>query len=98
NKLTLANRLTSLENSFRQQQNKSWFSGINSQLIVVSIFFALLFSILLMFISKSTKDNNGHISNEIKDYVKKKVNEAEFKPQNNRRRSSMQDVNGLQTK
>lgn len=77
-----------------QEMKTSWFSGITSQIIVVALLISLIFSFLTLFlVSNFFKDSE--VSNNIKNYVKRKIDEANWNKSttyNNVSKSDLQDV------
>ena len=76
---TLEDRISALEKYKTTDNNKSWFSGITSQIVVVSLIVSLLLSFITLFLaSKLFNGDDGEISNSIKNYVKRKIDDASF--------------------
>lgn len=62
-----------------KEVSKSWFSGITSQVIVVAVFVSLLFAFLTLFLaSKLFNDSDSEVPNNVKNYVKRKIDEAQL--------------------
>ena len=96
-KSSLEDRVAELEKKSQDKEGNNWFSGITSQIIVVSFLISLLFVILTFFLfSKLFKNNETEISSEIKNYVKRKIDEINFNrntSNNNFNSSELKDIN-----
>lgn len=95
---SLEDRVAILEKNSQDKEGKSWFSGITSQIIVVSFLISLLFLLLTFFLfSRLFKNNDTEISNDIKNYVKREIDEVNFNrntSNNNFNSSEIKDING----
>lgn len=75
--LTIEDRIVELEKANAADNDKSWFSGITSQIIVVSIIISLLLSFLTLFLaSRLFNVDDSDVSTNIKNYVKRKIDEV----------------------
>lgn len=77
------------------EANKNWFSGITSQLIIVTLLISLIFSFLTLFLaSKLFRDKNGEVSKSIKNYVKSEIDGANWNKNTtyNISKSDLQDI------
>ncbi len=94
---TIESRVSELENNQKIIANKSWFSGITSQIIVVAFIVSLLFAFLILFlVSKLFNDKDSEVPNSLKNYVKKKIDETPYSraTSNNQSNSSeLRDAN-----
>lgn len=95
--LTIEDRISKLEKTKEIDNDKSWFSGITSQIIVVSIIVSLLLSFLTLFLaSKIFNGDESEVSNSIKNYVKRKIDDASWNkstPNNNISSVELRDAN-----
>lgn len=72
-------RVSELENNHKISANTSWLNGITSQIIFVAIITSLLFTFLTLFlVPKLFYTNDNEVSNSVRNYVKKKINEAGY--------------------
>ena len=76
---TLEDKVSSLEKENVTDNGKSWFSGITSQILVVSVLVSLLLSFLTLFLrSKLFDGDDNEVTDDIKNYVKRKIDDAGF--------------------
>ncbi len=75
---SLEYRLAELEKNLEANNDKSWFSGITSQIIVVAFLVSLLLSFLTIFLAYRLFSNDSVVSSGVKNYVKEKIDEFTF--------------------
>lgn len=89
--------IVKLEKAIAADNDKSWFSGITSQIIVVSIIVSLLLSFLTLFLAPRLFNNDeSEVPNNIKSYVKRKIDDATWNKgtaNNNVGSAELRDVN-----
>ena len=93
---SIEDRLAELEKQSQGKEGKGWLSGITSQIIVVSFLISLLFLLLSFFLfSRLFKNNDTEISTDIKNYIKRKIDDVSFNrniSNNNFNNSELKDM------